>query len=211
MHQVWFTRALCDHGLRARWCFRLASTLDAVGHSVIRDQDSKGFRAPVPDFFWPESHTGRHGPRLRRANIRTRTPLRRSLRVITRTSPRASHVRFSTLSTWWPRIYDLTRISLQRLGAHSGLRAAHRQIRPFAACFPRMPPTHLVHPTGAVGLVNVTPSPLVWPEAAVVRNSQDAGSSSHRAWVRSARPGNFVVQEHDQLYFAINRADDAAA
>ena len=65
------------------------------------------------------------------------------------------------------------------------------------------------HPTGAVGLVNVTPSPH-WYGLSFAVVEELTGCrvifTSRLGSIRTAEP-SFVVQEHDQLYFAINGTD----
>ena len=192
---------------------RLASTLDAVGHSVaIIDQDSKAFARLSPDFSGRRV-TGVVMDRdcLHQANIKDAYAFAavssgdNSNIIAARVAREVFHVEHVVA-----RIYDPTRAYLyERLGiptVASVQRTAESVLRRMLP-----PDASLIwsHPTGAVGLVNVTPSPH-WYGLSFAVVEELTGCrvifTSRLGSIRTAEP-SFVVQEHDQLYFAINGTD----
>ena len=173
---------------------RLASTLDAVGHSVaIIDQDSKAFARLSPDFSGRRvTGVGMDRDCLRQANIKDAYAFAavssgdNSNIIAARVAREVFHVEHVVA-----RIYDPTRAYLyERLGiptVASVQRTAESVLRRMLP-----PDASLIwsHPTGAVGLVEeLTGCRIVF--------------TSRLGSIRTASP-DLVVQEHDQLYFAIN-------
>ena len=165
---------------------RLASTLDAAGHSVaVIDQDSKAFSRLSPDF------SGRRVTGVGMDRI-----------IAARVAREVFHVEHVVA-----RIYDPTRAYLyERLGiptVASVQRTAESVMRRLLP-----PDASLIwsHPTGVVGLVNATPSPS-WYGLSFQVVEELTGCrivfTSRLGSIRTASP-DLVVQEHDQLYFAIN-------
>lgn len=194
---------------------RLASTLDAAGHSVaVIDQDSKAF-ARLPSDFSGRRITGVGMDRecLRQANIKDAYAFAavssgdNSNIIGARIAREVFHVEHVVA-----RIYDPTRAYLyERLGiptVASVQRTAESVLRRM------LPPNASLtwsHPTGAVALVNATPSPgwygLGFPTVEGLTGSQIV-FTSRLGSIRTASP-DLVVQEHDQLYFAINGTETA--
>ena len=104
------------------------------------------------------------------------------------------------MSTWWPAS------TIPRAPISTSAWASPRW-PPCSA--PPNPSFIWSHPTGAVGLVNVTPSPH-WYGLSFAVVEELTGCrvifTSRLGSIRTAEP-SFVVQEHDQLYFAINGTD----
>ena len=184
---------------------RLASTLDAAGHSVaVIDQDSKAFSRLSPDFSGRRvTGVGMDRDCLRQANIKDAYAFAavssgdNSNIIAARVAREVFHVEHVVA-----RIYDPTRAYLyERLGI------------PTVASVQRTAESVLwSHPTGAVGLVNATPSPG-WYGLSFQLIEELTGSrivfTSRLGSIRTASP-DLVVQEHDQLYFAINGTQTTA-
>lgn len=189
---------------------RLASTLDAAGHSVaVIDQDSKAF-SRLPSDFSGRRVTGVGMDRdcLRQANIKEAYAFAavssgdNSNIIAARVAREVFHVEHVVA-----RIYDPARAYLyERLGIPTVAtvqRTAESMLR-------RMLPPDVSltwsHPTGSVALVNATPSPgwygLRFPVVEELTGCRIV-FTSRLGSIRTASP-DLVVQEHDQLYFAIN-------
>ena len=192
---------------------RLASTLDAAGHSVaIIDQDSKAFSRLSPDFSGRRvTGVGMDRACLRQANIKDAyafaavTSGDNSNIIAARVAREVFHVEHVVA-----RIYDPTRAYLyERLGIPTVASVQRTTESVLRRMLP--PDASLIwsHPTGSVGLVNATPSPDWY--GLTFRLIEDLTGSrivftSRLGTIRTAEP-DFVVQEHDQLYFAINGTD----
>ena len=178
---------------------RLASTLDAAGHSVaVIDQDSKAFSRLSPDFSGRRvTGVGMDRDCLRQANIKDAYAFAavssgdNSNIIAARVAREVFHVEHVVA-----RIYDPTRAYLyERLGiptVASVQRTAESVMRRLLP-----PDASLIwsHPTGEVGLVEeLTGCRIVF--------------TSRLGSIRTASP-DLVVQEHDQLYFAINGTETA--
>ena len=164
---------------------RLASTLDAAGHSVaVIDQDSKAFSRLSPDFSGRRvTGVGMDRDCLRQANIKDAYAFAavssgdNSNIIAARVAREVFHVEHVVA-----RIYDPTRAYLyERLG---------------------IPTVASVQRT----TVNATPSPS-WYGLSFQVVEELTGCrivfTSRLGSIRTASP-DLVVQEHDQLYFAIN-------
>ena len=194
---------------------RLASTLDAAGHSVaVIDQDSKAFSRLSSDFSGRRvTGVGMDRDCLRQANIKDAYAFAavssgdNSNIIAARVAREVFHVEHVVA-----RIYDPTRAYLyERLGiptVASVQRTAESVLRRLLP-----PDASLIwsHPTGAVGLVNATPSPG-WYGLSFQVVEELTGYrivfTSRLGSIRTASP-DLVVQEHDQLYFAINGTETA--
>lgn len=195
---------------------RLASTLDAAGHSVaVIDQDSKAFSRLSPDFSGRRvTGVGMDRDCLRQANIKEAYAFAavssgdNSNIIAARVAREVFHVEHVVA-----RIYDPTRAYLyERLGiptVASVQRTADSVLRRLLP-----PDASLIwsHPTGEVALVNATPS-APWYGLSFQLVEELTGCriafTSRLGSIRTASP-DLVVQEHDQLYFAINGTDTAA-
>ena len=185
---------------------RLASTLDAAGHSVaVIDQDSKAFSRLSPDFSGRRvTGVGMDRDCLRQANIKDAYAFAavssgdNSNIIAARVAREVFHVEHVVA-----RIYDPTRAYLyERLGiptVASVQRTAESVMRRLLP-----PDASLIwsHPTGEVGLVNATPTPA-WYGLSFQVVEELTGCrivfTSRLGSIRTASP-DLVVQEHDQLY-----------
>ena len=142
---------------------RLASTLDAAGHSVaVIDQDSKAFSRLSPDFSGRRvTGVGMDRDCLRQANIKDAYAFAavssgdNSNIIAARVAREVFHVEHVVA-----RIYDPTRAYLyERLGIPTVASVQRTTESVMRRLLP--PDASLIwsHPTGAVGLVNATPSP----------------------------------------------------
>ena len=178
---------------------RLASTLDAAGHSVaVIDQDSKAFSRLSPDFSGRRvTGVGMDRDCLRQANIKDAYAFAavssgdNSNIIAARVAREVFHVEHVVA-----RIYDPTRAYLyERLGIPTVASVQRTTESVMRRLLP--PDASLIwsHPTGEVGLVEeLTGCRIVF--------------TSRLGSIRTASP-DLVVQEHDQLYFAINGTETA--
>ena len=194
---------------------RLASTLDAAGHSVaVIDQDSKAFSRLSPDFSGRRvTGVGMDRDCLRQANIKDAYAFAavssgdNSNIIAARVAREVFHVEHVVA-----RIYDPTRAYLyERLGIPTVASVQRTTESVMRRLLP--PDASLIwsHPTGEVGLVNATPSPR-WYGLSFQVVEELTGCrivfTSRLGSIRTASP-DLVVQEHDQLYFAINGTETA--
>ena len=172
---------------------RLATTLDSMGHSVsVIDVDSKAFNRLPSDF------SGRRvtGVGMDRAAMR-QAGIRDAYAFAAVSSGDNSNI-IAARAYLYERLGIPTVASVQRT-AESVLR---RVLPPDASLT-------WVHPTGSVALVNATPTPawygVAFPTVEELTGCRIAFTS--RLGAVQPASGDLVVQEHDQLYFAISGTD----
>lgn len=191
----------------------LARTLEASGHTVaVIDQDERAFQ-PLRKGFEGQLVTGVGFDQetLKRAGITEAYAFAavssgdNSNIIAARVAREVFHVEHVVA-----RIYDPTRAYLyERLGIPTVASVQRTTESVLRRMLP--PDASLIwsHPTGSVGLVNATPSPD-WYGLTFRLIEELTGSrivfTSRLGTIRTAEP-DFVVQEHDQLYFAINGTD----
>ncbi len=193
----------------------LARTLEASGHTVaVIDQDERAFQ-PLRKGFEGQLVTGVGFDQetLKRAGITEAYAFAavssgdNSNIIAARVAREVFHVEHVVA-----RIYDPTRAYLyERLGIPTVASVQRTTESVMRRLLP--PDASLIwsHPTGEVGLVNATPSPD-WYGLSFQVVEELTGCrvvfTSRLGSIRTASP-DLVVQEHDQLYFAINGTETA--
>ena len=192
---------------------RLATTLDSMGHSVsVIDVDSKAFNRLPSDFSGRRvTGVGMDRAAMRQAGIRDAYAFAavssgdNSNIIAARIAREVFDVEHVVA-----RIYDPTRAYLyEQLGiptVASVQRTAESVLR---RVLPPDASLTWVHPTGSVALVNATPTPawygVAFPTVEELTGCRIAFTS--RLGAVQPASGDLVVQEHDQLYFAISGTD----
>ncbi|MDC4233192.1 TrkA family potassium uptake protein [Actinomyces sp. B33] len=194
---------------------RLAATLDADGHSVaVIDIDSKAFNRLPPDFSGRRvTGLGMDRDALRQAGIKDAYAFAavssgdNSNIIAARVAREVFHVERVVA-----RIYDPARAYVyERLGIPTVASVKRTTESVMRRLLPPDAAVTWTHPTGEVSLVNATPAPS-WYGIPFSTVEELAGAriafASRLGIIRPASP-ELVVQEHDQLYFAITGTDAA--
>ncbi len=194
---------------------RLAAQLDADGHSVaVIDADSKAFNR-LPSDFSGRRVTGQGMDRdtLRKAGLKDAYAFAavssgdNSNIISARVAREVFHVERVVA-----RIYDPTRAFVyERLGIPTVASVKRTTESVMRRLLPPDAAVTWTHPTGEVSLVNATPAPSWYGVAFPTVEELTGCRIAFASRLGSIKPASndLVVQEHDQLYFAVSGTDSS--